>query len=242
MELSQDQVLAQLKTRGFEEGFQRTPLRDFWGVLDSYGGDMREGQRGAFLVVLYNFKEVEVIESIEPYTSPIAQVEISHSSRAKSRMGYWGESVDKIINTGIDPEVPQEQVKNQDYLLGKRCHLKLTPGHMIFNVDAKEERPNDCWTLMEVAGEATSASVTATAAPAATPAPTAPVKTATQAALEALDGKTEQEWHQEVFTNSIVKANQSIVNAIIGRTFLPDLETAGVVTKGEDGIYHVKKD
>ena len=74
--LTQDQILAQLMTRGFEQGFQRSPLRDFWGKLTSITGEMRTGQSGSFAVALYNFDEVEVIESVEPYTSPIGQVEV----------------------------------------------------------------------------------------------------------------------------------------------------------------------
>ena len=58
--ISQEQILGLLQTRGFETGFQASPLRDFWGTLTSITGEMRQGQRGAFAVSLYNLDEVEV--------------------------------------------------------------------------------------------------------------------------------------------------------------------------------------
>lgn len=239
--LTQEQVLAQLRTRGFQEGSQRTPLREFWATLTSIGGTMRQGESNSYLVVLYNFdaNDLEILDTVEPYTSPIAQIEIAHSDSRRSGMGYWGASIDKVINAGIPETVTQEGVKNQPYLLNKRLHMKLTPGHLIWDGRAREQLPRDCWELIEIAGEG---------APAATPSATATAPpaqagpSATQEALKELDGLNEQEWYQKVFVNDTVKADTDIVNAIIGRTFLPPLEEAGIVTKGDDGVYHVKKD
>lgn len=244
--LTQDQILAQLQTRGFEEGFQRTPLRDFWGKITSITGEMRQGQRGAFAVALYNYDEVEVIESTEPYTSPIAQLEVSVSTRAKSGMGYLGKSIDNVINAGLPIDAPQSQAKNQDYIIGKMCHMKFTPGHLVPSRDDATntwgEKASECWELIEIRGEG---------APAITPpsAATAPATTATAhvtpgvdanaQALSLLDGKTEQQWHQAVFVDPVVKADTAVIQTIINRTFLTGLETAGTVIKGEDGVYKV---
>lgn len=255
--LTQDQVLAQLRTRGFEEGFVRTTLRDFVGTLTDFGGVMREGDRGAYMVVLYNFNELEVIEATEPYESPIGQLEMPASSRAKSAMGYLGASIDRIINPNIPADVTQDQptVKNQDFLIGKRCHMKFTPGHLIpkRQTDGSwEDIPNSCWELIEIVGEGAAPAVTATVTPPAPPKPgdppITPVATPAQAGLSAsqqaialLDGKTEPQWHQVVFTDPIVKANADVVNSIIGRTFLTPFVEAGTVSLDENQIYHVKK-
>jgi len=241
-DVTQAEVLAQLRTRGFEEGFQRTPLRDFWGVLTDISGQMRDGDRGAYLVALYNFAGIEVIDSTETYISPIAQIEVAASSRAMSGMGYLGKSIDNIINAGLPSDAPADQVKNQDFLIGKKLHMKLTPGHMIWNQRAGEERPRDCWELIEIAGVGAAPVQTVVPPPATgtVQAGAVPVQSAAQAALAILDGKNEQQWHQEVFVNDIVKADAELVKSIIGRTFLPPLETAGIVTKDENGIYHVK--
>ncbi len=239
--LTQDQILAQLQTRGFEEGFQRTPLRDFWGKLTSITGEMRQGNSGAFAVALYNFDEVEPIESVEPYTSPIGQIEVSTSTRAKSKMGYLGKSIDDIINVGLPLDTPQAQVKNQDYIIGKVLHMKLTPGHMISNKDDATgtwtDKPNDCWVLMEIKGEGTAPTPATVAATATPPAPTG--IDASQQALNLLDGRTEQQWHQAVFVDPTVKADTNVIMSIANREFIVGLEAAGKVTKDETGIYHV---
>ena len=236
--LTQEQILAQLQTRGFESGFQATPLRDFWGALTSITGEMRSGQRGAFAVSLYNFEEIEVIQSIEPYTSPVAQLEIPISKAAKSKMGYWGDSVDDLINPGVDKSVPQNTpgIKGQGYLIGKRLHVVLTPGHPIPHRDDStgkwEDRPQDCWVLLEIQGESTPTQI-----------PTSdvakPAVDAAALALGLLNGKTLQQWHQGVFSNPSVKKDTKLINLIISGQFISGLEGAGKVTKDVNGVYTV---
>lgn len=243
--LTQTDILAQLIVRGYEEGFQRSPLRDFWGKLTSITGEMRTGQSGQFAVALYNFDEIEVIVSVEPYTSPIGQVEVSVSTKAKSKMGYLGKSIDDLINAGLPLDAPQAQAKNQDYIIGKTLHMKLTPGHLIPSRDdstgAWTEKPTDCWILAEIRGEGTPAPVAAPVSTAGA-SPTTPQTTgvdANQQALNLLDGKTEQQWHQAAFVDPIVKADTAVIQTIINRQFLTGLEGANKVTKDEHDVYHV---
>ena len=237
--LTQEQILAQLQTRGFESGFQATPLRDFRGNLTSITGEMRSGQRGVFAVSLYNFNEVDPITSTEPYTSPVAQLEIPVSKAAKSKMGYWGESIDNLINPGIDKSVPQNTpgVKGQGYLVGKRLHVALTPGHPVpYRDDATgkwEDRPQDCWVLLEIQGGDGSPQVSTTGA-------AKPTKVdATALALDLLDGKTLQQWHQEVFGNPAIKIDTKLINLIISGQFISGLETAGKISVDAKGVYTV---
>jgi len=244
--LTQDQILAQLQVRGFESGFQRSPLRDFWGRLTSITGEMRQGQSGSFAVALYNFDGVEVVESVEPYTSPIGQIEASVSIKEKSKMGYLGKSIDNIINAGLPLDAPAEQVKNQSYIIGKFLHMKLMPGRMIPSKDDAtgqwSEKPTDCWELLEIRGEgvpATATVVVGTGTPAGVAAQPIPVVDANTRALSLLDGKTEQLWHQAVFVDPIVKVDTAVIQTIINRQFLTGLEAAGKVIKDDAGIYHV---
>lgn len=252
-ELTQDQVLAQLQTRGFEEGFERTTLRDFWGVLTGIKGEMRDGERGAYLVALYDFDQVEVIESTVPYVSPIGQIEASASTKAKSKMGYLGASIDRVINPGMAADVPQAQAKNQDFLIGKRCHMKYTHGHPIpkrAGDGTWDDVPTSCWELIEM-GDAPAVATAPVAATAPGVAPvipaTAPVAPApaglssAQQALALLDGKTEQQWHQAALPDPIIKADTAFVQSIISREFLQAQEAAGIVTKDADGTFHIVK-
>jgi len=229
MTLSPEDILAQLRTRGFEEGFQRTPLRHFRGKLTSITGNMIERFQPPRLEVQYNFEDLEVLDSTEPYPFPIAQISIMHSMRKRSGMGYFGASVDRVINANVPEDAPAEQVKGQDYLIGKEQEWMLTPGHMIWDGNAGEERPRECWELISIIGEGSSSSDTAASSEGS----------AIDRALQLLDGKTEQQWHQEVFQDPVVKGDGGLVSSIIGREFLPPLEAAGTVTKDEDGVYHV---
>ena len=214
------------------------------GTLTSITGEMRQGNRGAFAVSLYNFGEVEVLYATEPYTSPVAQIEIPVNDRDKSKMGYWGDSIDKIINADVDKTLRHGApgVKNQDYLIGKKLHLTLTPGHPIPNRDEAtgkwEDRPSECWTLQEMVGmgsiQPTAGAKTPTAGVQAKPA-----ADATAIALDILDNKTIQQWHQEVFSNTAVKTDTKLINLIISGQFISGLEGAGRVSKDANGVYKV---
>jgi hypothetical protein len=153
-QLTPDQVMAQLRTRGFETGGFRSPLRHFRGKLDSITGSMV--QRGtmtqARLEVLYNFSDVEVFSSTEPYPFPIAQIAVMHSNREKSMTGVLGRSMDKVINAGLDENLPQEKAKNQDFLIGKVQEWRVTPGHMMWDREKGVETARECWEVVYVEG------------------------------------------------------------------------------------------
>jgi len=242
-DLTPEQVMEQLRTRGFETGGFRSPLRHFRGKLDSITGSMV--QRGAMpqprLEVLYNFSEVEVFESSEPYPFPVAQISIMHSNRVKSAMGVLGASMDKILNASLDENAPQEQAKNQDALIGKVQEWKVTPGHLMWDGNAGAEVPRECWEVVYVEGVGGTphSGVAATPATAGQPAPATPAGvTPVQQAINLLDDKTQQQWNDVVFRDPLVKSDAELIQSIIQGTFLPPLEAAGTVTKDENGVYH----
>lgn len=244
MTMDSNELLGKLKTRGFETGFQRTPLREFIGRLDSITSAMVERFQPPRLEVLYNFSELEVIQSTEPYQFPIAQISLMHSNRDKSVMGYFGASVDRVVNAEfydkdgkpVDPPAGQ-LVKGQGYLIGKVLHMKLTPGHPIWDKESGLEKPRECWELTEIVGEASPTKAQAGTAPAS-----GGVITPVQRALQILDGKTLQQFNNEVFKDSVCKADADLVGSIINNQFIPPLESTGMVTKDADGVFHVKKD
>ena len=82
-----------ITTRGLTEGEAATPLRKFYGILDSYSPEERYGKTS----VVMNFKDVEVIESTEPYPFPIAVIPIKLSNRKNSAWGVFSESLNAII-------------------------------------------------------------------------------------------------------------------------------------------------
>ena len=246
--LTQEQVLAQLQTRGFETGGFASPLRYFRGKLDSITGSMV--QRGtmpqARLEVSYNFSEVEVFESTEPYPYPIAQISLLHSNRDKSGMGVLGQSMDKIINAGVGANIPQAQTKNQDFLIGKVQEWKITPGHMMWNRDENRETPRDCWEVTYIEGVGgtpySGAQQVADTQQPTTFGTATPVVTPDIQAMNLLDGRTMAEWQQAVFQDPIIRDETAGVKTkIINQQFIPPLEAAGLVTKDDNGVYHVNK-
>jgi hypothetical protein len=238
-DMTQEEVLAQLKTRGFEDGFQRTPLREFWGKLDSITGSMIERFQPPRLEVTYNFSELEVIEATEAYPFPIAQIPVMHSNRKQSAMGILGASIDRIINVDV-PDEAQEGFKGQDYLIGKRTHWKMTGGHMMWDGKTKTEVARECWEVVEVEGEAAEPVMPVQSTPITpTPAakPTGKVTSITEA-LRLLDGKTDQQFFQAAFVNPTIKADGKLVTQIVNRQFLGPLVEAGQFTVDESGVYH----
>lgn len=164
--MSLEELLAQLQTRGFEEGFQRTTLRDFYGDLESIGSETAESNGRSWINAMYNFTNLEVIKSTEPYTLPIAQISIGISKRKASAMGVFGDSIDKLLNVdeegnplpsmipGPDGEdMPNPDLKGQGYLIGKRLRMVMTPGHMQWDRNKGMETPRENWELKEVVGE-----------------------------------------------------------------------------------------
>jgi len=247
-DLTPEQVLAQLQTRGFESGF-RSPLRHFRGKLDSITGSMvQRGQMPqAKLEVSYNFSELEVFETTEPYPSPIAQISMMHSRRDRSNSGVLGASVGRIINAGVNENIPQgdPRVKNQDFLIGKVQEWKVTPGHMMWDNDKQMETPREAWEVVYVEGVGGTphSGVATTVEAPATPTPAAPTGvTPIQQALNLLDSKTQQEWNTLIFQDPLVKGDAALVKKIVDATFVSGMEATGMVTKDENGVYHVKKD
>ena len=247
-QLTADQVMAQLRTRGFETGGFRSPLRHFRGRLDSITGSMvlRGQMTQARLEVLYNFSDIEVFESTEPYPFPIAQINIMHSNRVKSNMGVLGASIDKIINADLDENAPQERAKNQDFIIGKVQEWKVTPGHMMWDNDKQAETARECFEVVYVEGVGGTphSGVASVVSSLEAPAQQGAGKTLTpaQQAMHLLDNKTQQEWNNTVFQDVLVRGDSELVNSIIGGTFIPPLEASGLITKDKDGRFHVKKD
>ena len=228
-------VLAQLITRGFESGGKfGWPVQEFKGKLDTISGAMVQfgNMTSPKLEVRYNFSEILVMRSREPYPSPIGQVAIMYSKADKSGMGVLGKSLDKVINTGEDPSTPQERVKNWDLVVGKVHHWSQTIGHMMW--DGKQETPRDAWEVLSVEG----LGVAPVAAPGIAPSSVMAASPSAQA-LGLLNNKSLQEWNNLVFQDSLVKSDGTLTGNIISGDFLKNVLASGQVTVDENGIHHV---
>jgi len=254
-----DEVLAQVRIRDWDSGFQQTPLKHFKGRLqdpDGISGYMTTIAGKPRLQVVLTFSELDVIDSSEPYISPVAQLEFLQSNRQDSGWGIIGSSIDNILNPkdekGADVLSP-EQIKGIRHCLGKMMELKLTGGHMMYDKNSTRQdkkSPKDAWEVIAIEGEqvtnkaAQSTPIQAAATPAPTSAPAnANGYNAIQQALSLLNGKTDVEWHKVVFNDPIVKADRTgLISRIIGKKFLPIFEGTVAIKDAATGRYSVDKD
>ena len=203
-----------LPIRGLKAGFE-SPLQEFTGILDSV--DQREetfgGKGKPKLKATFNFKNIKVIKSTEPYNFPIANISLFFSETQKSGWGIFADSITKLI-----PET-----EGLGFLNGKLIHMALTGGHD-FGTDkvTKEKIIRDCWEVIEIEGVATKVDPT-------------------QRVLDILDGKTDVQFNQVALGDPILKTAPSIMDQLVGQTLLPALEQSGKITKDANGIWHKVK-
>ena len=204
-----------IKTRGLQKGYERSPLRQFKGTFDGYSARAIEGNFPGTIVDLF-FKDIEVIESESPYEFPIAQIGIRYSDKENSTWGIFAGSFNNVVPDGIE----------LNDCKGKVMELKLTPGHN-FGKDRETNEPiiRECLEAASIEGMEGAV---------ATPKVSPKVQ-----ALTLLEGKTLQDWHQKVFADPTVKGDGALTQQILSNTFLPAMEAAGVVSKGDDEVYHV---
>jgi hypothetical protein len=214
--MSVDEIKRSISFHGLTEGFQRNPLRHFIGTLRDYNVSIRD-DRTYVVLSFEGINPEDIKDSIEPYIYPVTDIEISKKGTKKSYWGVLSDSAVKFLNVKA---TPPEDIAD---LIGKRLEMKMTGGHMMWNRDEGKETPRECWEIIGVEGSPTSSS-TGTI-------------TATQRAIDLLDGKTEQQWLQEVYKDSIIKSDPEVLGRIANSTFLPLVESTGAIHKLPDGIW-----
>lgn len=220
--MSEEDLLSELKTSGLRTGGRRTPLREFKGVLDGIKTEPNQYQKTD--VILW-FSELDVIASDEAYPFPITNLNITYNENEKSKWGVFADSTRKFV-----PENVTNVAALLESLMGKRLHMKYTGGHMMWDRDKGMETARECWELVGAEGGEPMTVATGGASDTA------------KIALDLMDGKTIQEWNQEVFQNPAVKVDGALIDQIIGNTFFPAMKEQGNVTVDDDGILHVAKE
>jgi hypothetical protein len=222
--MSIEQLKSQIITKGFEEGFEETPLKEFWGTLTDWIPtlDTRFQSDRPTIRNKLQFGDIVVIQTNDTYPFPNAEITINFSRKKDSKWGIFCQSVEKILG----------EFDSMDMLVGKTLRMKLTPDHMLYAGKEKGTIPQNAWECMEIQG------VTAPGNPPAG-ASTASVLNATQQAVALLIGKTAQEFNQQVFQDPIVRTDNTLLGKILSQSLIPEFEAAGFVVKGADGRYAV---
>lgn len=209
-----------------------TPLRHFKGVLSELKLDQRQARDGnAYSVALFNFTDLEVLESTEPFPFPIAQIGISYKPPTKSRGGTKWEafaaSLRKLMPANPDPEMLRGKVQEWKQV-ERPLRSALTDEEGMPVMDGKQnqlwgEVPTLCWTVVSVEG----------------------LGSAEEAddnfysfLVDLADGKTEPKFYEACLTDSKVTARPNIVEAITSRKLLSTLTEMGLLTRDAEGILH----
>ena len=198
-----------ITVRNLVESEFGTPLRKFYGVLDSYYPD--EGKFGTRVVL--NFKELKVIETVEPYNFPTAVISIKLSNRKRSAWGIFGESLVKLLSENQDIKDCQ----------GMRIGMVMTPNHDYGeNRQTGEKIIGSAWEVFEVAGKVAGAAETS----------------ALDEAKKLLDGKTRAEFNRTAYANPIIRQDVNFQRAVTDKSFINSMVQLGEFTEDENGIFH----
>ena len=223
---------------GFKPSIDRptggdTPLREFIGVLDSYKAEERTSttDNSKYTTIDFNFKDVEVLDAVEPFPFPIAVIRIGYkppkSSRGGTKWDAFAGSLRKLSpdSPDLDPIVGmKQQWKMVEVPL--RGIMKDEAGQEVVDANGKPvwgEVPTLCWSIVSVDGLGSVADKD---------------EDFNSFLIELADGKTEPEFYSAALTNSRVNERPNITQALVDRKLLATLFEMGKLTRDADGILH----
>ena len=231
------------------------PLRRFTAVLDSMPRETKtygEGENARNSVrISLNYKQLEVIEAIEPYQFPITTIVLTLSNRKKSKYGVFGMSLAEILDQQYseaqrDPSSP-EYVKPSDRqdlkdCIEKRMGLVLADGedgrpdkHMLYDGRAIDEThpkgqdvPTAVWEVYMVEG------VGVRGEEGINP---------TDKAMELLDGKALKDFNAAAMADDLIRGDIDLLQSIgmppsAENSFTNVMVSSGQFTKDDQDIFH----
>lgn len=211
----QEPFVPSLETRPFG-----TPLLEFSGNLKEYLAEDREPSEGSggkkYKVITFNFTDLIVIRSVEPYAFPIATIQVSYSTAQQTKWDALASSIKKILGMGA----------TLDDIIGKVQTWEFAEATLRVRGDdgtwANAQQP--AWQLKELGGvEAGGGQVD---------------DGIDDHLLFLIDGKNEQEFYQVFYQDEMVRNHPDLITAATNRELVGTLMTAGRVIRDEAGIYH----
>ena len=216
----------------------QSPLREFIAILESWEAETREvpsddpgGAARKYQVITFNFKDLEVIESTEPYVFPIAVLSVGYAPPTVSRGNTrWDALAGSIRKLTADPDL--------DLLVGKRQTWAMMPSTLRQALTEEDGTPKldgklrplwgdvtaDAWQVKEIEGLGSTAE-------------------SDEAFMDFLvseaDSKTPTAWYEALLEDRrVTQGRQDIVTAITERKLLDTLLTAGKLTQDGEGVLH----
>ena len=219
------------------DAFSRTPLIRFRGTLKDLNLVKNERFENSQRAV-FDFIDVTVMESTEPYPFPIAQIEINYRPEGKDNpWDIWKKSVyaafgDENYDTMMERLIGAEQEwYYADVMLRRTANERAgeEPDKDEAGKDIWKLRPSKAWTVTWVEGGKSAAAAAG--------------KTLNEAAVELLVGKTREQFQAAVFSpeGNSLKAYGAEYNKLVEQLsqqqYLPALVALGMVTVDENGVY-----
>ena len=216
----------------------QSPLQEFSAILESWEAETRESpsdtpgeQPRKYQVITFNFKDLDVILSTEPYPFPIAVLSIGYAPPTQSRGNTrWEAIAGSIRKLTPDPDL--------DVLVGNRQTWKMLPATLRMPVLEEDGTPKldgrlrplwadadvDCWHIVEVEGLGSAAESD---------------EEFMDFLVDQADGRTEKDWYEALLGDRRVTQRNDIVTAITDRKLLDTMKAAGKLTVDEEtGVLH----
>ena len=185
--------------------------------------------------VVFNFTDVTVIESDEPYPFPIATVEVPYNPEGKNNSwDVWKRSMYAVFgDQNYDTMFERLADKEQEWWYGD-CEIRRPGDEGSGEDDASVRsnwklRPSKAWQIVQLEGAGGAATTSG--------------KTLNEAAVELLVGKTREQFQAAVFSpeGNSLKAYGAEYNKLVEQLsqqqYLPALVALGMVTVDENGVY-----
>lgn len=238
-----------------------SPLQDFWGKLVAYPYEdvTYEGQARPSRTVKFQFIDVDVIDSLEPWTFPTAELAIRYSDPQRAfdgnnRWGHLSASTREIFGRQENNAYPKMLNKRQHW---KRTELPVRTGVSERNQDMISEvtgltvlqpppppdpkpsnyrlpkAPEGCCYIGEWIDVPTMCwqVVEVEGAAEAKSQARAEIVDGRKKALAAANGRTEEEFYAEVSKDATIMRDQTIGSMIMARTFVSGMLGLGLLSQ-----------
>jgi hypothetical protein len=239
--------------RGLKQGGSwATPLAEFVGTNAPLGSNhswrTEAGQFGSQIVLCFN--RLQVIRTDAPYPNSEVELWLKYSEQKNSAWGRFGQSIADALGVELDlldieqlngQQMHMVRHDNVDFGFKDRNTGQAATGTVWQLV--KLLQPGERVTPVGQAQDGTQPALfegTATLEkPKAAPTVEPSTVSSEQQALDLLDGKNLAEFFQYALPDTAIRADQSLMTAIMNNTFVEAKLATGEVTKDDQGVYHV---
>lgn len=216
----------------------QSPLLEFIGILESWEAETREVAADnpgdtprKYQVITFNFKDIEVLKSTEPYAFPIAVLSIGYAPPTVSRGNTrWDALASSIRKLTPDPDL--------DLLVGKRMTWAMQEATLRQALVEEDGTPKldgklralwgdvkaPAWQVVEIEGLGSTAESD---------------EDFMAFLVDQADGKLAKDWYEALLGDRrVTQGRGDIVTAITDRKLMDTLITAGKLTQDAEGVLH----